>query len=77
MNNNASEGKKEVRKVKFPYKLCTYDHLTHLCPKGVEAARLLSLPPAVMMNHFPHNQLMASSSSNAGNVVGGRQNLPA
>jgi hypothetical protein len=46
MNNNVGEGKKERRKVKFPCKLCTDDHLTHLCPKLAEAVRLLSLPPA-------------------------------
>jgi hypothetical protein len=32
-NDNVGEGKKEKRKVKFPCKLCTDDHLTHLCPK--------------------------------------------
>jgi hypothetical protein len=42
---NAGEGKKEKRKVKFPCKLCIDDHLTHLCPKLEEAARILSLPP--------------------------------
>jgi hypothetical protein len=39
-NNNAGEGKKEKRKVKFPCKICTDDHLTHLCPKIVEVVRL-------------------------------------
>jgi hypothetical protein len=76
MNNNVGEGKKERHKVKFPCNLCTDDHLTHLCPKLVEAARLLSLPPTVLTNPFPHNQHMASSSSNARNVVGGSQNPP-
>jgi hypothetical protein len=33
MNNNVGEGKKERRKVKFPCKLCTYDHLTHFIPQ--------------------------------------------
>jgi hypothetical protein len=74
MNNNVDEGKKERRKVKFPCKLCTDDHLTHLCPKLVESVRLLPLPLAMLTNLFPHNQHMASSSSNAGNVVGGSQN---
>jgi hypothetical protein len=55
MNNNVGEGKKEMRKVKFPCELCTNDHLTDLCPKIAEAARLLSLPPVVLKNHFPHN----------------------
>jgi hypothetical protein len=75
-NDNAGEGKKEKRKVKFPCKLCTDDHLTHLCPKLVEAARLLNLPPAVLTNPFPHNQHLASSSSNTGNASGGSQNPP-
>jgi hypothetical protein len=74
MNNNAGEGKKESKKVKFPYNLCTNDHLTHLFPKIVEAAKILSLSPAVMTNPFPNNQHMASSSSNGENVVSGIQN---
>jgi hypothetical protein len=62
--------------VKFPCKLCTDDHLTHFCPKLVEVARLLNLPPAVMTNPFPHNQYLASSSSSAVNAPGGSQNPP-
>jgi hypothetical protein len=73
-NNNVGEGKKERRKVKFPCKLCTNDHLTHLFPKLVKAMRLLSLPPVVLKNPFPHNQHMASISSNARNVTDGSQN---
>jgi hypothetical protein len=42
----------------------------------VEDERLLSLPPIVLTNHFPHNQHMDSSSSNAINVAGGSQNPP-
>jgi hypothetical protein len=76
MNNNVGEGNKERRKVKFPCKIYTDDHLIHLYPKLVEAGRLLSLPHAVLMNHFPHNQHMASSSSNDENVAGGIQNPP-
>jgi hypothetical protein len=57
-NNNVGEGKKQRRNVKFPCNVCTNDHLTHLCPKLVEATRLLSLPPIVLMNPFPHNQLL-------------------
>jgi hypothetical protein len=74
--NNAREGKCERCKVKFPCKICTDDHLTHLCPQLVEAARLLSLPPTVLMNPFPHNQHMVLSSSNARNMAGGSQNPP-
>jgi hypothetical protein len=74
MNNNSGEGKKERRKVKFTYKLYRNDYLTHLFPKLVEYVSLLSLPPVVLMNPFPHNQHMASSSSNVINVVDGSQN---
>jgi hypothetical protein len=55
MKNNVGEGKRERRKVKFPCKLCTDDHFTHLCPKLAEVARLLSLLPVVLTNPFPHN----------------------
>jgi hypothetical protein len=60
--------------VKFPYKLCTNDHLTHLCPKLVEVVRLLSLSPVVLTNPFPDNYHMASSSSNVRNATSGSQN---
>jgi hypothetical protein len=60
--------------VKFPCKICTDDHLTHFFPELAEALRLLYLPPSVLTNPFPHNQHMASSSSNAENVAGGSQN---
>jgi hypothetical protein len=62
--------------VNFPCKLCTDDHLTHLCPKLVEVARLLNLLPIVLMSPFLHNKHLASSSSNAGNAPGGSQNPP-
>jgi hypothetical protein len=76
-NNNVGEGKKERRKVKFPCKLCTDDHLTQLCPKLKEVVRLLSLPPTVLTNPFLHNLNMASSSFNARNAASGNQNPPA
>jgi hypothetical protein len=73
-NDNVGEVTKEKCKVKFPCKICTNDHLTHLCPKLVEATRLLNLPPTVLTNPFPHNQHLASSSSNASNASGVGQN---
>jgi hypothetical protein len=73
-SNNAGERKRERYKVKFPYKLCIDDHLTHLCPKFVEAARLLAQLASMMTNPFPHNQHLASSSSNVENVASGDQN---
>jgi hypothetical protein len=42
----------------------------------VKVARLLNLPPAVLKNHFRHNQHLASSSLNAENAPGGSQNPP-
>jgi hypothetical protein len=60
--------------VKFPCNIFTEYHLTHLCPKILEATRIVSLPPVVMTNPFPHKQHMALSSSNVENVVGGCQN---
>jgi hypothetical protein len=59
--------------VKFPSNPFTYDHLTNLCPKLAEAVRLLSQSPVVLTNPFPHNQHLASSSSNVGNVAGQNQ----
>jgi hypothetical protein len=75
-NDNVGEEKKEKRKVKFPCKLCTDGHLTHLCPKLMDAMMLFNLLPAVMMNSFSHNQHLASSFANTGNVAGGSQNPP-
>jgi hypothetical protein len=72
--SNAGEGKRERCKVKFPCKLCIDDHLTHLCPKLAEDARLLAQSHVVLTNPFPHNQHLASSSSNAENAAGGSQN---
>jgi hypothetical protein len=60
--------------VKLPCNLCTNDHLTHLCPKLEEVARILSLLPVVMTNPFPHNNDMALISSNAGNATSQSQN---
>jgi hypothetical protein len=75
-NDNAREGNKEKCKVKFPCKLCTDDHLTHLCPKLAEVARILNILPAVLTNPFPHNQHLSLISSNAGKVPSGSQNPP-
>jgi hypothetical protein len=55
---------KKKNKVKFPCKLCSESHLTHLCPKINEAKRLLGQPnttqqTVVLSNPFPHlNQQM-------------------
>jgi hypothetical protein len=73
-NNNASEGKKEKKKVNFPCKIFKVDLLAHLFPKIEEASRLLSQPHTVLTNPFPHNQHMASGSTNIGNASSGSQN---
>lgn len=75
-NDNFGEGRKEKHKVKFPCKLCTDDHLTHLCAKLVEAMRLLNLLPVVLTNPFPQNQHLALISKSTENALGGSQNLP-
>ena len=38
-DHNAGGDKQSKRKVKFPYKLCKDDHLTHLCPRMEDASR--------------------------------------
>jgi len=60
--------------VKFPFKICKYDHLTHLCPKIEESVRLLLKPLVVLTNLFMHNQHVAIGSSNIGNASSGSQN---
>jgi hypothetical protein len=40
------------------------------------ALQLLSLLPTLLNNHFPHNQHMALSSSNAINAVSGSKKPP-
>ena len=51
--NNADGDKKEKKKVKFPYKLCQEDHLTHQCPLMDQAQKLLkNQQPAVLKDPF-------------------------
>jgi hypothetical protein len=45
LNNNVGEGKKYRWKVKFPYKLCTDNHLTHLCPNLQKLGGFYLYPP--------------------------------
>lgn len=78
--NNAGGGINESKKkVKFPCKLCSGDHLTHLCPKIEDAQRLLgqkgtSSSQVVLTNPFPQGQqLLAGTSSNPGTYAGGNQ----
>jgi hypothetical protein len=63
-----------MRKVKFPFKLCKYDHLTHLCPKMEEGLRLIAHQTIVLNKLFPHNQNMTSGSYNTASASSGIQN---
>ena len=79
-SNNAGGGRNESKtKVKFPCKLCSGDHLIHLCPKIEDAQHLLrqqgtSSSQAVLTNPFPQErQLLAGTSSNPGTSAGGNQ----
>jgi hypothetical protein len=62
--------------VKFPCKICTDDHFTHLFPKLEKVLRLLSQLLVVMTNPFLNNHQMVSRSSNAGNALSGNENPP-
>ena len=65
--------------MKFPCKLCTGDHLTHLCPKIQDAQCLLSQQgssssQAVLTNPFPQGQqLVAGANQNTGASSRGTQ----
>ena len=78
-NEHVGEGPKEKKKVKFPCKLCTGDHLTHLCPKIQDAQRLLaqqgsSSSQAVLTNPFPQGQqLVVGANQNPGASSGSTQ----
>jgi hypothetical protein len=72
--NNAGGGNIEKRKSKYPCNLCTKDHPTHLCPRPVEAQKLLTQQqPAVLTHPFPHGKNMTEASSSAD---GGSQGPP-
>jgi hypothetical protein len=73
-NNNVGERKKSKIKVKFPFKICKDDYLTHLCPKMEEASRLIAQHPVVLDNLFPHNKNMTLGVSNTINTSSGGQN---
>jgi hypothetical protein len=60
--------------MKFPFKLCKDDHLTHLFPKIEEASRILSKSSIVLTNSFPHYQHMALGPPNTKNASRGSQN---
>ena len=52
---NVGGAKKEKKKVKFPCKICSDDHLTHQFPKMEEAQCLLvQQHHLVLKNLFPH-----------------------
>ena len=78
-NEHVGEDPKDKKKVKFPCKLCTGDHLTHLCPKIQDAQRLLaqqgsSSSQAVLKKPFPQGkQLVVGANQNTGASSGGTQ----
>ena len=52
--NNVDGGKKDKKKVKFPYNLCQGYHLTHQFPLMEQAQKLLKTQkPAVLKDPFP------------------------
>ena len=72
-SNNADGGKKDKKKVKFPYKLCQGDHLTHQFPLMEQAQKMLKNQQLVVLKDpFPQGQNIASIS----NVAGGTSRAP-
>ena len=71
--NNDNGDKKDKKKVKFPYKLCQGDHLTHQFPLIDQAHKLLkNQQPTVLKDPFPQGQNAAFVS----NVAGGTPSAP-
>ena len=71
--NNDDGGKKDKKKMKFPYKLCQGDHLTHQFPLIDQAQKLLkNQQPVVLKDPFLQGQNFAATS----NVAGGTLNAP-
>jgi hypothetical protein len=57
--------------VRYPYNLCTKDHLTHLCPQLAEAQNfVLQQQPAVLTNPFQHGKNLTQASAS---VEGGSE----
>ena len=73
-NTNVGGDKQSKRKVKFPFKLCKDDHLTHLCPCMEDASRFIEQGPAVLTNPLPNNQNMNLRTIDPGCASGGTQN---
>jgi hypothetical protein len=64
--NNEGERNTEKKKSKYPFNLCTEDHLTHQFPWIAEARKLLAQrQPAVLINPFPHGKNLTQDSSSA------------
>ena len=56
--------------MKFPYKLCQGDHLTHQCPLIDQAQESLkNQQPVVLKDPFPQGQNVASVSNVAGETA--------
>jgi hypothetical protein len=72
--NNVGRGNTERNKSKYPCNLLTEDHPTHLCPRLMEAQKLLAQQqPAMLTNPFPHGKNLTQASENTN---GGSQGPP-
>jgi hypothetical protein len=64
--NNSSGVNTEKRKSNYLCNLCMEDHPTHLCPRLVEAQKLLAQQqPAMLTNPFPNGKNLTQASSSA------------
>jgi hypothetical protein len=73
-NKNDGGGNTKKRKLKYLCNLFTEDHLTHLCPRLVEAQNLLVQQQLVVLtNPLPHGENMTQASTS---VDGGSEGPP-
>jgi hypothetical protein len=64
--DNAGEGTMEKRKERYPCNLCVEDHLTHLCPRLVEAQKFVTQKQQAMLtNPFQNGQNLTQASISA------------
>ena len=73
---NARGDKESKRKVKFPWKLCKDDHLTHLCPHIEDASKFIAQGLTMFTNPLPNNKNMNLRTVDPGCASSGTQNPP-
>ena len=73
---NAGGEKQSKHKVKFPFKLCKDDHLTHLCPRMEDASRFTAQGSTMLTNPLPHNQNMNLRTHDPHSTSSGDKNPP-